>query len=73
MNIERGDSNYDRVYDAPRAPSDSSLSPPWEHGRRAMAPPPGVFQNCKTSCVWDTVMEGQRAICVLYFKNCDTV
>nr|XP_048271771.1 melanoma inhibitory activity protein 2 isoform X3 [Myodes glareolus] len=41
MNIERGDSNYDRVYDAPRAPSDSSLSPPWEHGRRAMAPPPG--------------------------------
>ncbi|XP_075804480.1 melanoma inhibitory activity protein 2 isoform X5 [Microtus pennsylvanicus] len=41
MNIERGDSNYDRVYDAPRAPSDSSLSPPWEHGRRVMAPPPG--------------------------------
>ncbi|XP_049994745.1 melanoma inhibitory activity protein 2 isoform X7 [Alexandromys fortis] len=40
MNIERGDSNYDRAYDAPRAPSDSSLSPPWEHGRRVMAPPP---------------------------------
>ncbi|CAO2612091.1 Melanoma inhibitory activity protein 2 [Lemmus lemmus] len=37
MNIERGDSNYD----APRAPSDSSLSPRREHGRRVMAPPPG--------------------------------
>ncbi|CAO2595255.1 Melanoma inhibitory activity protein 2 [Lemmus lemmus] len=41
MNIERGDSNYDRAFDAPRAPSDSSLSPPWGHGRRVMAPPPG--------------------------------
>ncbi|CAO2586424.1 Melanoma inhibitory activity protein 2 [Lemmus lemmus] len=41
MNIERGDSNYDRAFDAPRAPSDSSLSPLWGHGRRVMAPPPG--------------------------------
>ncbi|XP_063117460.1 melanoma inhibitory activity protein 2 isoform X31 [Rattus norvegicus] len=42
MNTERGDSSYDRLSDAPRAPSDRSLSPPWEQERRMTAhPPPG--------------------------------
>ncbi|XP_052041749.1 melanoma inhibitory activity protein 2 isoform X3 [Apodemus sylvaticus] len=42
MNTERGDSSYDRLSDAPRAPSDRSLSPPWEQDRRMTAhPPPG--------------------------------
>ncbi|XP_051002614.1 melanoma inhibitory activity protein 2 isoform X2 [Acomys russatus] len=41
MNTERGDLNYDRLSDAPRAPSDRSLSPPWEQDRRMTAPPPG--------------------------------
>ncbi|XP_040598969.1 melanoma inhibitory activity protein 2 isoform X7 [Mesocricetus auratus] len=40
MNTERGDSSYNRLSDAPRAPSDRSLSPPWEQDRRMMAPPP---------------------------------
>ncbi|XP_031213756.1 melanoma inhibitory activity protein 2 isoform X2 [Mastomys coucha] len=42
MNTERGDSSYDRLPDAPRAPSDRSLSPPWEQDRRMTAhSPPG--------------------------------
>uniref|UniRef100_A0A8C6GJN5 Melanoma inhibitory activity protein 2 n=1 Tax=Mus spicilegus TaxID=10103 RepID=A0A8C6GJN5_MUSSI len=42
MNTERGESSYDRLSDAPRAPSDRSLSPPWEQDRRMTAhPPPG--------------------------------
>ncbi|XP_028637553.1 melanoma inhibitory activity protein 2 isoform X4 [Grammomys surdaster] len=42
MNTERGDSSYERLSDAPRAPSDRSLSPPWEQDRRTTAyPPPG--------------------------------
>ncbi|XP_063117452.1 melanoma inhibitory activity protein 2 isoform X18 [Rattus norvegicus] len=40
MNTERGDSSYDRLSDAPRAPSDRSLSPPWEQERRMTAHPP---------------------------------
>ncbi|XP_021501434.1 melanoma inhibitory activity protein 2 isoform X11 [Meriones unguiculatus] len=41
MNTERRDSGYDRLSDAPRAPSDRSLSPPWEQDRRMIALPPG--------------------------------
>ncbi|XP_035300772.1 melanoma inhibitory activity protein 2 isoform X11 [Cricetulus griseus] len=40
MNTERGETSYNRLSDAPRAPSDRSLSPPWEQDRRMMAPPP---------------------------------
>ncbi|XP_051051851.1 melanoma inhibitory activity protein 2 [Phodopus roborovskii] len=40
MNTERGDPSYNRLSDAPRAPSDRSLSPPWEQDQRMMAPPP---------------------------------
>ncbi|XP_045143577.1 melanoma inhibitory activity protein 2 [Echinops telfairi] len=39
---ERGDTNYDRLLDPHRAPSDTgSLSPPWEQDRRMMIPPSG--------------------------------
>ncbi|XP_034369821.1 melanoma inhibitory activity protein 2 isoform X17 [Arvicanthis niloticus] len=42
MNTERGDTSYERLSDAPRPPSDRSLSPPWEQDRRMTAhPPPG--------------------------------
>ncbi|XP_021057025.2 melanoma inhibitory activity protein 2 isoform X9 [Mus pahari] len=42
MNTERGEPSYDRLSDAPRAPSDRSLSPPWEQDRRMTAHlPPG--------------------------------
>ncbi|KAL6079836.1 hypothetical protein STEG23_034058, partial [Scotinomys teguina] len=40
MNTERGESSCDRLSGAPRAPSEKSLSPPWEQDRRMMAPPP---------------------------------
>lgn len=39
---ERGQSSYERLTDAQRAPSDTgSLSPPWEQDPRMMIPPPG--------------------------------
>ncbi|KAL1789685.1 cTAGE family member 5 isoform X1 [Sigmodon hispidus] len=40
MNTEGRDSSFARLSDAPRAPSDRSLSPPREQDRRMMAPPP---------------------------------
>ncbi|XP_029340153.1 melanoma inhibitory activity protein 2 isoform X7 [Mus caroli] len=46
MNTERGESSYERLSDAPRAPSDRSLSPPWEQDRRMTAhPPPGQLYS----------------------------
>ncbi|XP_037066454.1 melanoma inhibitory activity protein 2 isoform X3 [Peromyscus leucopus] len=55
MNTERGESSCDRLSGAPRAPSDKSLSPPWEQDRRMMAPPPdGPVSSEKQSSRNDT-------------------